>query len=90
MSAGTVHRVLGVNGRGAVLDQVAEDGVDRLRSVRLDPDPGVARVRPADTDLALVDLEGAAHLENSIEDLGKQQRVDDVPADLDLVDGPGG
>ena len=83
-------RVLGVNRRGPVLDQVAEDGVDRLGRLRLDPDPRIARVGSPNADLALVDLERAPHLENPIEDLGKQQRVDDVSPDLDLVDGPGG
>jgi hypothetical protein len=32
-----------------------------------------------------VDLEAATHLENAVEDLGQQERIDDVPADLDLV-----
>ena len=73
-----------------MLDQVAQDGVDHLGSVCRDADAGVARVRTANTDLALVDLEASSHLENPIQDLGKKQRVDDVAPNLDLVDGAGG
>ena len=52
----------------------------------LDRDPRVARVDPPDADLALADLERPAHLKDAIEDLGQEQRVDDVPADLDFLD----
>ena len=73
--AGDVGRdgpgVLGVDRRGAVLDQVAEDRVDRFGAVGPDRDPGVARVGPADADLALADLERAPHLEDAVEDLGQ-------------------
>ena len=68
-----------------MLDQVSEDRVDRFGAIGPDPDPGIARVGSADSDLALVDLEAASHLENAVEDLGQQERIDDVSADLDLV-----
>ena len=71
-----------------MLDQVSEDRVDRLGAIGPDPDAGVARVGSANTDLALVDLEAAAHLQNAVEDLGQQERVDDVTADLDLINDP--
>ena len=53
-----------------------------------DGDPGVARVDPPGADRALADLERPAHLEDAVEDLGQEQRVDDVAADLDLLDHP--
>lgn len=87
--AGDVGRdgsgVLGMHRRSAMLDQVSEDRVDRFGAIGPDPDPGIARVGSADSDLALVDLEAASHLENAVEDLGQQERIDDVSADLDLV-----
>ena len=82
-------RVFRVDRRGAVLDQVSQDRVDRFGRVRPDRDPGVARIRPADPDLAFVDLERPPHLKDPIEDLGEQERVDDVAANLDLIDHAG-
>ena len=67
-----------------MLDQVSEDGVERFLVVGPDRDPRVARVGAMNADLALADLERAAHQQNAIEDLGKQERIDDVAADLDL------
>ena len=86
MSAGDDLRVLGMDRRGAVLDQVAQDRVERLVVVGPDRDPGVARVGPPHADLALADLERPAHQQDAVEDLGQEQRVDDVAADLDLLD----
>ena len=85
---GNRARIFGVNRRGTMLDQVADDRVDRLGAVGPDADPRVARVGSANADLALVDLEAAAHLQDAIEDLGQQERVDNVAANLDLVDDP--
>ncbi len=51
-----------------------------------DRDPRVARVGAVHADLALADLERPPHQQDAIEDLGKQERVDDVAADLDLLD----
>ena len=82
-------RVLGVDGRGAVLDQVAEDRVELAGGGRPDGDPGVARVDPPRADPALADLERPPHLEDPVEDLRQQQRIDDVAADLDLFHGRG-
>ena len=69
-----------------MLDQVAQDRLERLVAVGPDRDPGVARVGTAHADLALADLERSAHQQDAIEDLGQQQRVDDMAADLDLLD----
>ena len=65
--------ILGMHRRSAMLDQVSEDRVDCLGVISPDPDPGIARVGSADSDLALVDLEAAAHLENAVQDLGQQE-----------------
>ncbi len=56
----------------------AEAGADR--------DPGVARVDPPGADLAFADLERPAHLQDPVEDLGQEQRVDDMSPDLHLFD----
>ena len=53
MSAGSVGGVFGMNRRGAMLDQIAEDGLERLFGLGLDRDPGIARVGSVDADLAL-------------------------------------
>ena len=82
-------RVLGVDRRGAVLDEVADDRVEGLGRVGVDADPRVAGVGPLDADRALVDLERPPHLEDAVKDLRQQERIDDVAANLDLVDRAG-
>ena len=47
-------------------------------------DPRKARINPARADPAFPDFERAAHLENAIENLGQQQRVENVAANLDF------
>ena len=79
-------RVLRMDRRGAVLDEVAQDRLERLVVVGLDGDPGVARVGSPHADLALADLERSPHQQDAVEDLGQEQRVDDMAADLDLLD----
>ena len=69
-----------------MLDQVSEDRRQRLVTVGLDRDPRVARIGAMHADLALADLERPPHQQDAVEDLGKQERVDDVAADLDLLD----
>ena len=69
-----------------MLDQVAQDRAERLVIVGLDRDPCIARIGPVHADLALADLERSAHQEDAIQDLGQEQRVDDMAANLDLLD----
>ena len=84
---GRDHRgVFGMNRRGAVLDQIAQDGLEHFLIVGPDRDPRIARIGAAHADLALADLERAAHQQDAIQDLGQEQRVDDVTANLDLLD----
>ncbi len=52
----------------------------------LDLDQGVAWIAPGLADADLLDAEGAARRGDAVEDFGQDQAVDDVAADLDILD----
>ena len=72
-----------------MLDQIAKDLTKRRGRTGPDRDLGVARVDPPGANPALADLERPAHLQDPVEDLGQEERVDDVPPDLHLFDHSG-
>src|SRR5207245_1649475 len=53
-------------------------------------DAGVAGVFLALADADVLDMVGAAAREDLVEDLGQEERIDDVAVDLDFLDEAGG
>ena len=79
-----------LDGDGAVVVDGVEDFAEFLGRRSADFDASVAGVVLALTDANVLDGEGAAAREDFVENLGQQQRVDDVPADFDFLNEGGG
>ncbi len=71
---------------GAMLDEIAENFLERLGRIGPDRDAGVAGIDSPRADHAFSDLELAPHLENPVQNLGQDERVDDMTVNLDLLD----
>ena len=76
----------GLGGDGPVRVDLGEDALEDLGGVGPDLDADVRRVVLPLADAELLDLVAGPAGEDGVEDLGQQQRVDDVAVQLDLFD----
>ena len=68
--------------QGAVLFDFSQDFFEQFLSGRVDLNPRRAAVGAAMADVNIEDLKLGAEIDNEIEDLGKDQRVDNVTGNL--------
>ena len=68
--------------QGAVLFDFSQDFFEQFLSGRVDLNPRRATVGTAMADVNIEDLKLGAEIDNEIEDLGKDQRVDNVTGNL--------
>ena len=72
--------------RSPVVADLRKDFAQQLRVGRADFYQGETRIETCLADRDLLDLESSAGRRNQIENLGQDQAVDDVPADLHVFD----
>ncbi len=78
-----LNRFLLVERQGTVLFDLGQDGFEDLGGWGLDEDPRRAPVGAALADLDVEDFKLGTEVDDQVEDLGEDKRIDDVTGELD-------